>query len=77
MKKPEIINFQDILNDLNRWLGSDYEIARQLNAEFNIPENYRGNIGKLRIGKLREPSHTIGQAIVYLHAKTKKQINGE
>jgi|WetSurMetagenome_2_1015567.scaffolds.fasta_scaffold23875_2 hypothetical protein len=77
MKKPEIINFQDILIELNGWLGSDYEIARQLNVKFGIPENYRGNIGKLRIGKLREPSYAIGQAIVYLHTKAKKQINGE
>lgn len=63
----EPVNFAILLTELRDWLGSDYKVAEALTKILDIPSNYRGTLQKMRTGKVREPSHSVGEAILHLH----------
>lgn len=70
-------NWQAILSDLHQWFGSDYKINKALQELVDVSDGYRGALQQLRNGtaKSQDVTHTVGEAVLYLHTKIKKQNN--
>lgn len=67
-KKPDIVNFQVLLQEMQESMGSDVETAQRFAAEFPNLNLDVSVIGKIRRGVVKEPGYGVGAAIIWLAA---------